>query len=158
MFYISLFSLATSQVDWPCVADGHRIRADLITGPQIKSCLCASFPEEDQREVGARPFSVWPRSRIKQESISKFCHVSYLFWYRYHFCFWSCSLEDSTVNYKYDIHHLDQSLRLLTTLWFLWLISETVKDVTGWLLQLVNKNSSWQIKTQIIFIFFYLDF
>ena len=79
MFYISLFSLATSQVDWPCVADGHRIRADLITGPQIKICLCASFPEEDQREVGTRPFSVWPRSRIKQESISKFCHVSYYF-------------------------------------------------------------------------------
>ena len=38
-----------------------------------------AFPEEDQREVGARPFSVWPRSRIKQESISKFCHVSYYF-------------------------------------------------------------------------------
>ena len=46
----------------------------------IKTCLCVSFPEEDEREVGTRPFSVWPRSRIKQKSIGKFCPISHLFW------------------------------------------------------------------------------
>lgn len=76
-------------------------------------CLCVSFPEEDKREVGACPFSVWPRSRIEQKPISKF--ISHVFWYHLFFYFGlflplvKTSLEDLPMNYKYNIHCLHQT-------------------------------------------------
>lgn len=58
------------------VAGIHSIMTDLLLEPQNENLACVfCFPEKNKREIGSRPFSLWPRSRTKQKPICKFYSV-----------------------------------------------------------------------------------